>query len=85
KADAVQAYSEKIYKLVQERVAEIPQRERVLFLYQYSDTGIMTSGARFFGQWWADAIGAVNVAGELTTDNSVAVNMEQIYAWALHL
>jgi iron complex transport system substrate-binding protein len=41
----------------------------------------MTSGKKFFGQWWADAIGAVNVAQELTTDNSVAVNMEQIYAW----
>lgn len=81
KTETVEEYSRRILALVRERVADIPQRERVLFLYQYSDTGIMTSGARFFGQWWADAIGAVNVAGELTTDNSVAVNMEQIYAW----
>ena len=81
KADAVQAYSERIYKLVQERVADIPQRERVLFLYQYSETNLLTSGGKFFGQYWADAVGAVNVAGELTTDNSVAVSMEQVYAW----
>ena len=83
KTEVVEAYSRQIHGLVQERVASLAesQRQRVLFLYQYSETSIMTSGAKFFGQWWADAIGAVNVAGELTTDNSVAVNMEQIYAW----
>lgn len=83
KASAVEEYSDKVYDMVQERVASLPEseRERVLFLYQYSDTNIQTSGKLFFGQWWANAIGAVNVAEELTTDNSVAVNMEQIYAW----
>ena len=81
KAQAVSDYSARIYDLVQSRVADIPQRERVLFLYQYSETNLLTSGAKFFGQYWADAIGALNVAGELTTDNSVAVSMEQIYAW----
>ena len=83
KTEVVSAYSKQMYDLVQERVADIPdeERERAFFLFKYSDTSIMTSGAKFFGQWWADAIGAVNVAGELTTDNSVAVNMEQVYAW----
>ena len=42
---------------------------------------LASSGAKFFGQWWCDAVGAVNVAQELTTDNSVEVNMEQVYAW----
>lgn len=81
KTEIVANYSAEIYDLVQQRVAQIPERERVFFLYQYSDTNIQTSGKRFFGQWWADAIGAVNVAEELATDNSAAVNMEQIYAW----
>ena len=83
KAETVADYSEKVRTLVRDRVASLPeaQRERVLFLYQYSETSLLTSGQKFFGQWWADAIGAVNVAQELTTDNSVAVNMEQIYAW----
>ena len=81
KAEIVGQYSERIYDLVQSRVAEIPERERVFFLYKYGDTSIMTSGAKFFGQWWAEAIGAVNVGQEMTTDNSVTVNMEQIYAW----
>lgn len=83
RSEAVRAYSDRIYSMVQERVADIPDGERVrtLFLYQYSETNLQTSGKEFFGQWWADAIGAVNVAEELTTDNSVAVNMEQVYAW----
>ena len=83
KTETVEAYSRKMYDLVQERVSTIPedQRERAFFLYQYSDTNLLTSGKLFFGQWWADAIGVKNVAEELSTDNSVAVNMEQIYAW----
>ncbi len=83
KADKVKTYSEDMYKLVQDRVKDIPEeeRERVFFLFQYSETNMLTSGRKFFGEWWAEAIGAVNVANELATDNSVAVNMEQVYAW----
>ena len=81
KTEIVTEYSKKMYDLVQERVTEIPEKERVMFLYKYSDTAVMTSGAKFFGQWWADAIGAVNVGQEMTTDNSVTVNMEQVYDW----
>ena len=83
KTQIVEDYSNKVYDMVQERVASIPdeERERVFVLFQYNDTTLLTSGKQFFGQWWADAIGAVNVAEELEKDNSVAVNMEQIYAW----
>ena len=83
RTETVKNYSDKVLGMVRDRISAIPadQRERVLFLFQYSETNILTSGAKFFGQWWADAAGAINVAEELTTDNSVAVNMEQIYAW----
>ena len=83
RTETVKNYSDKVLGMVRDRISAIPadQRERVLFLYQYSETNILTSGAKFFGQWWADATGAINVAEDLTTDNSVAVNMEQIYAW----
>lgn len=79
----VSDYSEEIYNRVQERVSGLSdeERERIFFLFQYNDTTITTSGQKFFGQWWADAIGAVNVGEEMETDNSTAVNMEQIYAW----
>ena len=83
KAKAVTDYSEKIYDMVKARVADIPDNERAhaFFIYQYSDTGLLSSGKSFFGQYWADAIGAVNVGEELEGENSVAVNMEQVYAW----
>ena len=83
KAELVKTHSEAMYTLVQERVAAIPETEKedVFFLYQYSDTNLQTSGGKFFGQWWCDAIGAKNAAAELTTDNAVSVNLEQIYAW----
>ena len=83
KTETVAAYSNKIYEMVQERVSQIPEeeRERVFFLFKYSDTEMQTSGENFFGQFWADAAGAVNVAEEIKTDNQVTVNMEQVYAW----
>lgn len=83
KAELVRTKSTEMYDLVQDRVKDIPDEERAnaFFLFQYSDTTLLTSGQQFFGQWWADAIGAKNVAQELSTDNSVAVNMEQVYSW----
>lgn len=83
RVETVQRYSDEIHTLVQERTAALPEEERarVFFLFQYNDSTIMTSGRLFFGQWWADAIGAVNVAQELSQDNSVTVNLEQVCAW----
>ncbi|MGI5824409.1 MAG: ABC transporter substrate-binding protein [Bacillota bacterium] len=83
KTQTVADYSNEIYDMVQGRVADIPdaEREKVFYLFNYDDTNLTTSGKLFFGQWWADAVGAENVAEELTTDNSAAVNMEQIYSW----
>lgn len=83
KTDVVAKYSDEIYDMVQERVADLPEeeRERVYFLFKYSDTSMETSGTNFFGQFWADAVGAINVAEEITTDNQVSVNLEQVYEW----
>ena len=83
RVEKVESYSDEIYQLVHDRTAQLPETERAraFFLYQYTDSAIMTSGQKFFGQWWADAIGAVNVANEITQDNSVTVNLEQIYVW----
>ena len=83
KAELVKTRSNEMYDMVQERVKDIPDDERAnaFFLFQYSDTTLLTSGRQFFGQWWADAIGAKNAATELEQDNSAPVNMEQIYAW----
>ena len=80
---AVREYSNEVYDLVQQRVSTLDDsaRARAFFLFKYTDSTILTSGRHFFGQWWADAVGALNVAAELEQDNQVTVNMEQVYAW----
>ncbi len=79
----VKEYSDRYMKLVKDRTEDIPESERarVFFLFQYSNESILTSGSNFFGQWWADVIGAVNVGEELDGVQSVKVTMEQIYLW----
>lgn len=83
-ADKADAISKKTLKLVQGRVSGLKEkdRKRVLFLFQYGDKRIVTSGRHFFGQYWCDAIGAKNVAEGIKADNANAIiSMEQIYAW----
>lgn len=81
RADIVREYSDGIAQLVSERVATVEEKEKVFFLFQYSDSAVTTSGKHFFGEWWANSVGAVNVGGEMDTANSTPVNMEQIYVW----
>ena len=83
RTELVKQYSEESMALVKERTASLTdeERARVFFLFNYSDAAIVTSGQNFFGQFWADAIGAVNVAEELQDDNAVKVTLEQVYAW----
>ena len=83
KAERVRQYSAEALEMVQSKLETVPasERPRAFFLFKYDESTLMTSGGQFFGQWWADAIGAVNVGQELQTDNSVSVNMEQVYSW----
>ncbi len=83
KAELVKSYSKEVYDKVQDRVNTLSDDERknIFFLYQYTENMIATSGNSFFGQWWADAIGAKNVGEEINKDNSVEVNLEQVYKW----
>lgn len=84
KSEEISAYSKEVYDLVQERVKDIPEEEKksILFLFNYDDKQIVTSGKHFFGQYWADAIGGKNAAEEVQAENSNAViNMEQVYEW----
>jgi len=80
----VSDFSNAMYAKIQEKVADIPEEERktVLFLFQYDENTMITSGSSFFGQWWCDATGALNAANEVAADNSnAAITMEQVYAW----
>ena len=84
KAQAVSEYSKTIYEMIQERVKDIPEEERTraMFLYQYSEENMITSGQKFFGQYWITAAGGVNVAADMEEPRAQAViDMEQVYAW----
>lgn len=83
RAKLVKDYSNQTYNKVQKRVNKLTpaQKQKVFFLYQYTDSTIQTSGKHFFGQYWADAIGATNVGQGLTAKLGNSVNMEQIYKW----
>ena len=83
-AIAVTEYSREMVDRIQERIAGLAEEERkdVLFLYQYSEETMITSGRNFFGQYWCEAIGAHNVAEDVEAQGTNAViNMEQVYEW----
>ena len=80
----VSEFSTQMYDLIQSRVADMDDADRktVLFLFQYDENTMVTSGSSFFGQWWCDAAGALNAANEVAADNkNAAITMEQVYAW----
>lgn len=77
-------YCEEVAFLIQEREEDLTEedKKKVFYLFNYSDSGIVTSGEKFWGQFWCDAAGAVNVSREVPAEKSSAVvNMEQIYKW----
>ncbi len=79
----ISAYSKEAYEMIQERVSDIPEeeRKRVMILFNYSEETISTSGPVFFGQFWCDAVGAVNVAGNEEGMGNMTIDMEQVYEW----
>ncbi|MDD6560099.1 MAG: ABC transporter substrate-binding protein [Erysipelotrichaceae bacterium] len=75
-------YASQVYNDVQDKVKDVTDKQKVLFLYQYDDTAMVTSSSKFFGQWWCDAVGAANVAQDVPADNMNAkITMEQVYEW----
>lgn len=82
RAAGITEYGRKLYDMIYERIATVDESEkpRVLFLYKYGDGMIQTSGKNHFGQYWAEATGAVNVAEE-SDAAALEINMEQIYEW----
>lgn len=83
-SEKVSSYSDQVYNEIQEKVSTIAEedKKKVLFLFQYDDTTMITSGKKFFGQFWCDATGAINVAEGVEAENSnAAISMEQVYEW----
>ena len=82
KAAGIADYGREVYDRIQERLATAENLETpgILWLYKYADGTITTSGNSHFGEWWAEATGAVNAASEIN-GSDVEINMEQIYEW----
>ncbi len=82
--EAAKKFANNTYDTIQSKVADVKDadKQKVLFLYQMKDGSIITSGKNFFGQWWCDATGSLNVATDVTAEKTNAVvTMEQIYSW----
>lgn len=81
KVDKVIEYGRKLETEIAEKTAQIPEedRQKVLYLYNHSEDDISVSGNGFYGQYWIDAAGGINVAADL--NGATSVNMEQIYEW----
>ncbi len=80
--ELVQKYATQKYTEIQDKVKGILDVQKVLFLFQYDENAMVTSSSKFFGQWWCDAVGAINVAQDVPAENANAkITMEQVYAW----
>jgi iron complex transport system substrate-binding protein len=80
-AAGIAEYGRRTYEDIQNVFAENPdmKKPKVLILFEYKDGFITTSGSHFFGQYWIEASGGINVAEKL--NGMPEINMEQIYAW----
>ena len=81
RAQEVIEYGRSVEAQVLEKTATLSDEEKpkVLVLFNYGDGTITTSGSNFFGEYWIEAAGGINVAAEL--NGQPEINMEQIYAW----
>lgn len=81
KADEIIEYGRSVEAAVLDKTKELADEEkpRVLILYNYANGTIKTSGSNFFGQYWIESAGGINVAEDLS--GQAEINMEQIYEW----
>lgn len=80
--ELIKKYSTDTYNKIQDIVKNVEEKQKVLFLFQYDENTMITSSSKFFGQWWCDAVGAVNVAQDVSAEKTNAViTMEQVYEW----
>lgn len=81
KADEIIKYGRSVESQVLEKTGKLSddKKPNVLILFKYGNGKIMTSGSDFFGQYWIQTAGGINVAQDL--NGMAEINMEQIYQW----
>ncbi|SMP60675.1 ABC transporter substrate-binding protein [Anoxynatronum buryatiense] len=61
-------------------VSDVAEKPRAMMLFNYTDGKPIISGKGFFGNYWLNATGAIDVAEDDLQGQS-PVDMEQIYRW----
>ena len=61
-------------------VSDVTEKPRAMMLFNYTDGKPIISGKGFFGNYWLNATGAIDVAEDDLQGQS-PVDMEQIYQW----
>ncbi|MCR4626264.1 MAG: ABC transporter substrate-binding protein [Treponema sp.] len=81
RADSIIKHGREVEKFINSKLYGLKEEEKpsVFMLYNYDSTGMKTSGVNFYGDYWINAGGGRNVAGELS--GMPAVSMEQVYKW----
>lgn len=79
-AQDIISYGEKVEQEIKARIAAhpLPDQKKILFISNYTDSGLGAAGKKSFGQYWATLLGGINLGGKAVRG---AVNMEQIYEW----
>lgn len=79
--EKVITYADQVKKEVGDKLEGLSDKDKpkVLYLYNHSSDEISVSGSNFYGGYWINSAGGINVAADIDTYGSV--NMEQIYEW----
>jgi len=79
--DKVFEYADQAQEEINSKISDLTDEEKpkVLYLYNHSKEEISASGSNFYGGYWIEAAGGINVAADIEQFGDV--NMEQIYEW----
>lgn len=79
----VQEYNKKVQAEIAERVSTLSEEEmkKVMFLFNYSESGMSTPGNGHFGPSWSKYVGAKYAAEDVEGSGQYPINMEQVYTW----
>ncbi len=81
KAAGIVEYGYEVYDEIQTVLDEAGDYEKpkVMILFHYGAGERSTSGSNFFGEYWINSTGGINVASDLS--GTPEINMEQVYEW----
>lgn len=79
--EGVIEYANTVKVDVEEQLKDVADEDkpRVMYLYNHSKEQISVCGSNFYGGYWIESAGGINVGAEL--DSFADVNMEQVYEW----